>query len=53
MLNCTVEDLRRLADPVESVLSDRMFCAVGGEEKIEENKALFTSVKQLTGEEHV
>lgn len=53
VLNCTVEDLRRLADPVESVLSDRMFCAVGGEDKIEENKALFTSVKQLTGEEHV
>ncbi len=50
VLNCTAEDLRALAAPVESVLSDRQFCAVGGEEKIEENKELFTEVKQLTGE---
>lgn len=50
VLNCTVEDLRALAEPVESVLSDRRFCAVGGEEKIEENRTLFTEVKQLAGE---
>ena len=41
------EDIRALADAVESVLSQKNFCVVGNEEKIREQKELFLSIEQL------
>ncbi len=41
------QDIRALADAVESVLSQKNFCVVGNEEKIREQKELFLSIEQL------
>lgn len=47
ILNASVEDIRALADYVEAVLSQGNLCAVGGEDKIEDNKELFMNVKSI------
>ncbi|MGN0299483.1 MAG: insulinase family protein [Lachnospiraceae bacterium] len=47
VLHTTVEDIRRLAEPVRSVLAQDIICAVGNDEAIERDKAIFKEVKSL------
>ena len=47
ILDATQEDIRKLADIVEAVLKANQLCVIGGEEKIEEQKALFDEIKDL------
>ena len=41
------EDIQKLADYVEALVTQNMICVLGGEEKIEEQKELFDSVENL------
>ncbi len=54
MLQVTEEEIRRLADYLDAFLSDECLCVVGNEEKIREQKELFTEVLHLSqgGEEY-
>jgi len=47
VLNTTVEDIRKAADIVESILSDGIIVVIGNENKIEKNKDMFEEVKNL------
>ncbi len=47
ILDATAEDIRALADIVDSVLEDNCFCVVGSEEKIEEQKELFKETRTI------
>lgn len=47
ILEAHQEDIRRLAEVVQAVLSADQLCVIGGEEKIEEQKELFLEVKNL------
>ena len=47
ILDANEQDIRALADIVQAVLKDNLFCVIGSEEKIEEQKALFDEVKSL------
>lgn len=47
VLNATKEDIRALAPIVKAVLATGSLCAIGNEEKIEANKALFHETKNL------
>lgn len=47
VINCQVEDIRKLAPLVESVMKDPYICVMGSEDKIERDKALFDAVKSM------
>lgn len=47
VINCQVEDIRKLAPLVESVMKDPYICVMGSEDKIERDKALFGAVKSM------
>lgn len=47
VINCQVEDIRKLAPLVESVMKDPYICVMGSEHKIERDKALFDAVKSM------
>lgn len=47
VINCQVEDIRKLAPLVESVMKDPYICVMGSEDKIERDKALFDTVKSM------
>ncbi|MCR5608787.1 MAG: insulinase family protein [Lachnospiraceae bacterium] len=47
ILNITVEDIRKLAPLVKSILSGNNFCVIGNENKIEECKEMFMEVKNI------
>lgn len=47
VIDCTVEDLRKLADYVEVVLADEQICVVGNSAKLEEEKELFLKTENL------
>lgn len=47
ILDAKEQDIRALADIVQAILKDNLFCVIGSEEKIEEQKALFDEVKSL------
>lgn len=47
VLHATVEDIRKLAEPIRTVLSQQLICAVGNDEAIERDKAIFKEVKSL------
>ncbi len=47
VLSATVDDIRALADIVQSVLNAQLLCVIGNENKIEEEKELFKEVKAL------
>lgn len=47
VINCQVEDIRKLAPLVESVIKDPYICVMGSEDKIERDKALFDAVKSM------
>lgn len=44
VINVTNEDLRKLGQVVEDMLSDGLICVVGGKQPIEANKELFTKI---------
>lgn len=47
ILSATDEDIRNLADLIESVLSDANFCVIGNENKIQKEKDLFKTIRSL------
>lgn len=47
VINCQVEDIRKLAPLVESVMKDPYICVMGSEDKIKRDKALFDAVKSM------
>lgn len=47
VLSATAKDIRELADLVRAVLDANDICVIGNEDKIEENKELFYSTKNL------
>lgn len=47
MISTTAEDVKSFAPVMDSVLKQNHFCVVGGEEKIEENKDSFSSIKNV------
>lgn len=47
VIECSVDDIKKLSKYVSEMLSDECLCVVGAEEKIEENKDLFNTVEDL------
>ena len=47
ILEATQEDIRKLADIVEAVVSQKNICVIGGEEKIAGAQELFMETKEL------
>ena len=47
VLRATQQDIRNLADIVEKVLQADQICVIGNEDKIEQEKEIFTEVKAL------
>lgn len=47
ILGVSNDDIRGLAEVVKAILDSENICVIGNENKIEENKDLFTEVKQL------
>ena len=47
ILNTTPEDIRNLADLLESVISNSSICVVGSEEQINSNKDLFDNIYKI------
>lgn len=47
ILEATQEDIRKLADIVEAVVSQKNICVIGGEEKIADAQDLFMETKEL------
>jgi len=47
VINATEEDIKKLSDLVEAVLSQENICVIGNEEKVREQKELFFSTKEL------
>jgi len=47
ILNATDENIRALADLVESVLSDGNLCVIGNENNIQKEKELFMNIRNL------
>ena len=48
ILESRPETIRSLAPYVEAIISDGAICAIGNENKIEENKEIFATVRNLT-----
>ena len=46
-IDCTQEDIRKLAPYIKRALSDGNICVVGNEKKIEEEKELFNTTRNL------
>lgn len=49
VLDADVEDIRKLADILESVLKENYLCVIGNEGVIEENRDIFLNVEHLVG----
>jgi len=47
VLSTSQKEIRRLAKYVEAMLSQKLICVLGGEEKIEEHKELFYKIENL------
>lgn len=47
IINCQVEDIRKLAPLVDSVMKDPYICVMGSEDKIQKDKDLFDAVRSL------
>ena len=47
ILQASVEDIRGLADIVDSVVKQNRICVVGSEEKIQQEKEFFKTIKHL------
>ena len=47
MLNCTQEDIRKLANYIDTVIHEGAVCVVGNGQSIEENKEMFQKIEPL------
>ena len=47
ILTATQEDIRALEEIAKAVLADDQICVIGNESKIEEDREVFTEVKDL------
>lgn len=47
MLTCESKDIRALAPYLKAVLSQKHICVIGNEAKLEEQKELFETVRNL------
>ncbi len=47
MIGADADDIRRLADLTEAVLSQQNLCVIGNEEKMKEQQGLFFKTEQL------
>lgn len=47
IINCQVEDIRKLAPLVDSFMKDPYICVMGSEDKIQKDKDLFDTVRSL------
>ncbi len=47
VIGVTVEDIRKLAEPVQAVLDKKHICVIGNERKVQENQDLFDVVTDL------
>lgn len=47
IIDCTVEDIRNLADLTESIMKEPYFCVLGSEDKINANRELFDHIRPL------
>lgn len=47
IINCQVEDIRKLAPLVDSVMKDPYICVMGSEDRIQKDKDLFDTVRSL------
>ncbi len=47
ILNASQEDIRNLSGIVRAILKEEAICVIGNEEKLKEEKALFTELKNL------
>ena len=47
MLSCTVEDIRALADHLDTFLDDNCMCVVGSDEKLRSQSERFDSIEKL------
>lgn len=47
IVNCQVEDIRRLAPLVKSIMNDPYICVMGSEDKIKRNAKLFNIVHSM------
>ena len=47
ILSCQVEDIRALADYIETMLKNSTICVVGGENKIQENSGMFDRIESM------
>lgn len=47
VLHATQQDIRNLAGIVEQVLREDQVCVIGNEEKIEQDREVFTEIKAL------
>ena len=47
VIGCTVDDIRRLAPLVKSIIDDPYICVMGSEDKIQRDKALFEDILSM------
>lgn len=47
IINCQVEDIRKLAPLVDSVMKDPYICVMGSEDRIQKDKDLFDTIRSL------
>ena len=47
ILNATEEDIRKLADLIEAILTDQNFCVIGNENNIRKEKDMFGTIRSL------
>ncbi len=47
ILGATDEDIRKLAEPIQAVLSDACICVIGNENNIQKEKELFKKIRSL------
>jgi Zn-dependent M16 (insulinase) family peptidase len=47
ILSTTSEDIKAMADMIEALMKQNSLCVVGGENKIEQNKNIFLSIKDV------
>ena len=47
VLNCTVEDIRKLADYIQAILEEQVICVLGNEALLKKEEALFGTLEPL------
>ena len=47
LLSCTQEDIRKLADYMDTIINENAVCVIGNGQTIDENKDLFNEIQNL------